>query len=106
MYSKTYHERKAKGICVLCGLRAPVTGMIYCEVCRGKELKRHRESWQASKEYRRALEEKEMTYSERLGRYVKKDNYKTALIIAEIMKDAPKTGIVYYIEQKLGEVEG
>ena len=105
MNNEKYYERKAEGICVLCGTKKAMPGHIYCPGCRAKELKRRRESWVASKEYREALEEKQMTYSERLRKYVRKDNYKTALIIAEMMKDAPSTGVVYYLEQKLGETE-
>ena len=105
MNNKLYHVRKAAGICVLCGTAPALPGMIYCVKCRGKELKRKRDSWAASKDYREAIEERQMTYSERLRKYVRKDNYKTALIIAEMMKDAPSTGVVYYLEQKLGEVD-
>ena len=105
MNNKMYYQWKAEGICVLCGKKPAVPGMIYCATCREKELKRKRENWAASKEYREALEEKQMTYSERIRKYARKDNYKTALIIAEMMKDAPSTGVVYYLEQKLGETE-
>lgn len=105
MNNEKYYERKAAGICVLCGIEKAIPGQIYCPACRTKELKRRRENWAASKEYREALEEKQMTYSERIRKYVRKDNYKTALIIAEMMKDAPSTGVVYYLEQKLGETE-
>ena len=105
MESKKYQSRKEAGICVRCGKASALPGMIYCKNCRDTELRRKRESWAATKEYREALQEKQMTYSERLKRYAKRDNYKTALIIAEMVKNAPKTGLVYYLEQKLGETE-
>lgn len=54
MNNKMYYQWKAEGICVLCGKKPAVPGMIYCATCREKELKRKRENWAASKAYRGA----------------------------------------------------
>ena len=103
MNSKTYNERKAKGLCAKCGKVKPVEGQVLCKKCREDELARRRACYAKNKKYREKLEEKEMTYSERLRRYAKRDNYKTACIIAEIVKDAPKVGLVHFIQGRLGE---